>query len=147
MEIAGYGGHKGYQRLALGAAPVLLAWPTLALQPMTALTVQWLGFTGLWYGDSKATMAGWTPRWYSQYRFYLSILVGTCVIGSLAGVSYFGPVAGHGFISHDLDLVREERKKVMQNTSASGSGPVVALSAGEDADHFVKIHKKDEEEQ
>jgi hypothetical protein len=59
MEIAGFGGHKGYQRLALGAAPILLAWPTLGLQPMTALTVQWLGFTGLWYADSKATMAGW----------------------------------------------------------------------------------------
>jgi hypothetical protein len=59
MEIAGFGGHKGYQRLALGAAPILLAWPTLGMQPMTALTVQWLGFTGLWYADSKATMAGW----------------------------------------------------------------------------------------
>jgi len=59
MEIAGFGGHKGYQRLALGAAPILLAWPTLGMQPMTALIVQWLGFTGLWYADSKATMAGW----------------------------------------------------------------------------------------
>jgi len=147
MEVAGYGGHKGYQRLALGAAPILLAWPTLGLQPMTALTVQWLGFTGLWYADSKATMAGWAPRWYSQYRFYLSILVGTCVIGSLAGVSYFGPVAGHGFISHDLDMVREERRKVMQAAPGFGGGPVVALPAGEDADHFVKIQKKDEKEQ
>ena len=62
MEIAGYGGHKGYQRLALGAAPMLLAWPTLGMQPMTALALQWVGFAGLWYLDSKATMSGWSEH-------------------------------------------------------------------------------------
>lgn len=46
------------------------------------------------------------PRWYSQYRFYLSILAGTCIIGSLAATSYYGPVGGHGLISHDLLMVR-----------------------------------------
>lgn len=59
MEFSGYGGQKGYARLALGAAPVLFAWPTLALQPMYALIWQWIGFTGLWYADSKATSNGW----------------------------------------------------------------------------------------
>lgn len=59
MEFAGYGGHKGYSRLALGAAPILFAWPTLALQPVTALIVQWVGFTSLWWADSKATQLGW----------------------------------------------------------------------------------------
>jgi hypothetical protein len=49
------------------------------------------------------------PKWYSQYRFYLSILVGTCIIGSLAGISYYGPVAGHGLVSHDLQMIRAER--------------------------------------
>jgi hypothetical protein len=39
----------------------------------------------------KATAAGWTPNWFSQYRFYLSILVGTCVLGTLLGVNYLGP--------------------------------------------------------
>ena len=60
MEFAGYGGNKGYARLALGAAPVLFAWPTLALQPMTALALQWAGFTGLWYADAQATSSGWS---------------------------------------------------------------------------------------
>jgi len=59
MEFSGLGGHKGYQRLMLGAAPVLVAWPTLAMGPTTALIVQWLGFTGLWYADVKATAQGW----------------------------------------------------------------------------------------
>ncbi|TFK63352.1 hypothetical protein BDN72DRAFT_872325 [Pluteus cervinus] len=143
MEFAGYGGKKGYARLALGAAPVLFAWPTLALQPMTALAAQWLGFTALWYADSKATMAGWTPKWYSQYRFYLSLLVGSCIIASLAGTSYWGPVAGHGFLSHEVDLLREERRKKMPETSGIISGPIEAVPAGENADHYILVHKKD----
>jgi hypothetical protein len=77
MEFAALGGVQGYKRLALGVAPVLFAWPTLMLEPTTALIAQWAGFTGLWYADLKATSAGWTPKWYSQYRFYLSVLVGT----------------------------------------------------------------------
>lgn len=80
MEFAGLGGHKGYARLALGAAPVAYAWPTLLLDPAGALIAQWVGFTALWYADLKATGAGWTPKWYSQYRFYLSILVGTWLV-------------------------------------------------------------------
>ena len=59
MEFSGYGGHKGYPRLMLGTAPLLVAWPTLAMGPTTALIVQWLTFTGLWYADVKATGNGW----------------------------------------------------------------------------------------
>ena len=59
MEFAGYGGSQGWKRLALGTAPVLIAWPTLAMDPTTALIVQWAGFTGMWYADSKATNMGW----------------------------------------------------------------------------------------
>ena len=60
MEFAGLGGHQGYARLMLGAAPVLYGWPTLALQPTTALIAQWVGFTALWWADMKATNAGWS---------------------------------------------------------------------------------------
>lgn len=94
MEFAAYGGQKGYKRLLLGAAPLLIAWPSLTFQPMEALALQWAGFTGLWLVDSKVTLHGWgesycdapegqnmmnlpAPKWYSQYRFYLSILAGT----------------------------------------------------------------------
>lgn len=62
----------------------------------------------------------------------------------MAGVSYFGPVAGHGFISHDLEMLREERKKFVNVTNGFNiEGPVEVLPAGEDADHFVRIHKKE----
>ncbi|KAJ7578535.1 hypothetical protein C8J56DRAFT_968232 [Mycena floridula] len=141
MEFAGYGGQQGYRRLMLGAAPVLFAWPTLVLQPMTALMVQWVGFTSLWYVDWKATSAGWTPRWYSQYRFYLSILVGTCILGSLAGTSYYGPLAGHGFISRDVDEIREERKLY---SSAHGHTITVPIEAIPGSERFVVIRKRAE---
>ncbi|KAF5373608.1 hypothetical protein D9758_000966 [Tetrapyrgos nigripes] len=148
MEFAGLGGHKGYARLALGAAPVLFAWPTLALQPMTALVLQWVGFTGLWWADAKATSMGWTPKWYSQYRFYLSILVGTCIIGSLAGVSYYGPVGGHGLITHDLELIREQRKELLADKKQGKieAGPVIARPGSLKDEAFVKLSKKKEDE-
>src|ERR1700761_6434737 len=81
MEFAGLGGQQGWRRLALGAAPLLAAWPTLALlEPTMALVAQGGAFTALWWADLKATSAGWAPKWYAQYRFYLSILTGTwCV--------------------------------------------------------------------
>lgn len=65
MEFAGYGGHKGYARLGLGTVPMLFAWATLSMhQPMEALVLQWVGFTGLWYADSKVTMMGWGEYFY-----------------------------------------------------------------------------------
>jgi len=146
MEFAGYGGHKGYSRLLLGAAPILLAWPTLAMEPMQALIVQWVCFTALWWADFRVTSLGWTPKWYSQYRFYLSILVGTCIIGSLAGTSYWGPVAGHGLLSHDLNLIRAERKRSQAERKGVVGGDTEAVPAGEDADKYVRIVKHHEPE-
>lgn len=60
MEFAGYGGQKGYPRLFLGAVPVVYGWSTLALDPTSALIAQWIGFTGLWWADLKASNAGWS---------------------------------------------------------------------------------------
>jgi len=146
MEFAEYGGRKGYSRLLLGAAPLFIAWPSLAMLPMQALILQWVGFTGLWWADLKVTGLGWTPKWYSQYRFYLSILVGTCIIGSLAGTSYWGPVAGHGLLSHDLDLIRAERKRSQAEKKGMLVGDTEAILAGEGADNYVKIVKHHEEQ-
>lgn len=104
------------------------------------------------------------PIWYSQYRFYLSILVGTCIIGSLAGTSYYGPVAGHGLISHELYLIREERSvylswevDVLELTlcrnrfapKRSGviKGDIEAVSGGEDGDSYVVVRHKSKPEE
>ena len=66
------------------------------------------------------------------------------IIGSLAGTSYYGPVAGHGFISHDLDLVREERRKIARARSTTVEGPVEAV-ADKEGERFVRIRKRDVE--
>lgn len=65
------------------------------------------------------------------------------IIGSLAGTSYWGPVAGHGFLSRDLDEIRAERKRLMPERSGTIKGPIEATLAGEGADNFVRIHKKE----
>lgn len=49
-----------YPRLFLGAAPVVLAWSTLAMDPVQALIMQWVGFTVMWWADLKATSLGWS---------------------------------------------------------------------------------------
>jgi len=147
MEFAGLGGHKGYSRLALGAAPVIYAWPTLALEPTMALIVQWVGFTGLWYADLRATGAGWAPKWYSQYRFYLSLLVGTSIIGTLASISYWGPVAGHGLLSHDLELIRAQRDHTHPEAEGTVPGDVEAISTGKAGDAYIMIRRRQDKDE
>lgn len=142
MEFAGYGGHKGYTRLMLGTMPMVLGWSTLALPPMEALIAQWATFTGVWWMDLRATMAGWTPKWYSQYRFYLSILVGTCIITTLAATSYWGPVGGHGLVNHDLQMIRAERKSLSLEKEGRVGGDVETVTSRPQGDHYVVVKKK-----
>ncbi|KAH7107582.1 hypothetical protein BKA62DRAFT_610808 [Auriculariales sp. MPI-PUGE-AT-0066] len=143
FEFAGFGGHHGAKRLMLGAAPVLFAWPTLLLEPTTAIIAQWVGFTALWGADQRITLRGWAPNWYSQYRFYLSILIGTCMIGTLAGTSYLGPSAGHGFTTRDLQRMRDERHRLHRENEGTVKGPYQALPATEDSDSFVILSKQE----
>ena len=90
--------------------------------------------------------------------------MGTCIIGSLAATSYWGPVGGHGVVSHDLNMVsvlrlrastllthdpaiqiRAERKQRQPEKEGLVPGPVQALPAPEDADKYVVVKKKDAE--
>ncbi|PCH36513.1 hypothetical protein WOLCODRAFT_140496 [Wolfiporia cocos MD-104 SS10] len=142
FEFAGYGGHKGYKRLFLGATPVVLGWSSLALQPVEALIAQFVAFTCMWWADLRATNAGWTPRWYSQYRFYLTLLAGTCIVGTLSATNYWGPVGGHGLISHDLNMIRAMRKQKVSEYTGLVGGDVEAVAAPPDAGSYVIVRKK-----
>nr|GAT51719.1 predicted protein [Mycena chlorophos] len=146
MEFAEFGGRKGWRRLALGAAPILVAWPTLAFDPTLALCGQWAAFTALWYADLKATGAGWAPRWYAQYRFYLSILAGSCILGTLAGITYWGPVGGHGLLSHELYLVREARRALYEAHPETNFGTELVLVKGDDEGRFFRLRKREDVE-
>jgi hypothetical protein len=65
------------------------------------------------------------------------------IIGSLAGTSIWGPVAGHGFLTHDLDELRKERRQTMPTSYGRIEGPIEAVPAGVDAEYFTRIHKRD----
>lgn len=69
------------------------------------------------------------------------------IIGSLAGTSYWGPVAGHGLLSHDLNLIRAERKRTQMEREKSSvvAGDALVILAGDDGDNYVKIIKHHED--
>lgn len=108
----------------------------------------------------KATTAGWTPPWYSQYRFYLSILVGVCILGTLFGVNYLGPttdiaLAQHltetgvlgsslGFIEHNVRGEIEDAKRAQKQRYAPANAQ---FWTEEGEDGFVRIVKKQEEDE
>jgi hypothetical protein len=82
------------------------------------------------------------PKWYSQYRFYLSILVGTCIIGTLASTSYWGPVAGHSLLTHDIELIRSQRRQTHPETEGTVPGNVEAISTGTAGEAYVMVRKR-----
>ena len=63
------------------------------------------------------------------------------IIGTLTGTSHFGPVAGHGFETHDLNELRAERKKRVSERTGTVSGDIEALPADEKADSYVVLKK------
>ncbi|PNS16407.1 Transmembrane protein 69 [Sphaceloma murrayae] len=85
LEFAGYGGHQGYSRYAIGVVAPAVAWPTIFFPAETALIAQFLAFNFLYYTDSRATQRGWAPPWYSVYRFVLTFIVGASIVATLIG--------------------------------------------------------------
>ena len=85
LEFAGYSGYHGYRRYAIGVLAPAIAWPTLLLPTTYALISQFCAFTLMYYTDARATARGWTPAWYSTYRFVLTFIVGSSIVVSLIG--------------------------------------------------------------
>ena len=85
LEWAGYGGTQGYPRYMIGVISPAIAWATVMLPIEYALISQFLAFNCLYTVDSIATNRGWTPPWYSSYRFILTFVVGTSIVISLIG--------------------------------------------------------------
>lgn len=50
-----------------------------------ALIAQFLAFNFLYFADARAAVRGWTPPWYSTYRFVLTFIVGASIVVSLVG--------------------------------------------------------------
>ncbi|WWC71418.1 uncharacterized protein I206_105374 [Kwoniella pini CBS 10737] len=165
MEFAKLGGEQGYQRLLIGIVPVLAAWPTLLASHGIALAAQWFGFTGMWFLDQRAAIAGWTTNWYSTYRFYLSIIVGFSIIGTLVGTSIYGAGAGaitdptSPHLNHTtertsalkrLDRVKEknfpthDKNAKVNRVEGKVAGPIQVEESNES---FLKLRNIEKEEQ
>ncbi|KFY00641.1 hypothetical protein V490_01267 [Pseudogymnoascus sp. VKM F-3557] len=85
LEYAGYGGHQGMKRFAIGCAMPAIAWPTMLMPLEQALITQFLAFTGLYFVDSRQGVRGFAPSWYPTYRFVLTFIVGISIVASLIG--------------------------------------------------------------
>lgn len=164
FEFSKYGGRIGNRRYAIGVLPLVLGWPTLLLAPQMALIGQWASFVAVWFIDLRATSAGWVPKWYSTYRFWLTFAVGTSIIATLAGTNYYAPGSRSTLGSTASKLAEEVKadgptKMKLLRQSAHGnkggvikhaevSGDVEATSAGAEGDSYVTIGnpKRKEEE-
>lgn len=71
----------------MGVAASVIAWPTVMMPIEYGLTSQFMAFTALYFADSSAATRGWAPRWYAQYRFMLTAVVGLAIFVSLIGRS------------------------------------------------------------
>lgn len=69
------------------------------------------------------------------------------MIGTLAATSYWGPVGGHGLVSHDLNQIRAERRAMHPDSQGQTGGDIEAIPAPADADNYVIIKKKPEPEE
>ncbi|KAI4724259.1 hypothetical protein E4T49_08004 [Aureobasidium sp. EXF-10728] len=132
LEFAGYGGHQGYKRYAIGVWTPAVAWPTILLPVEYALITQFVAFNFLYYTDSRACKRGWTPSWYAVYRFVLTFIVGASIVLSLIGR---GQIADRiNKLPGPADRVRALRDAQAQQFSE------------EEAARRAKVVKKDEEE-
>ena len=68
--------------------------------------------------------------------------MGSCIIGTLASTSYWGPVAGHGLLAHDLELIRSQRRGTHTEVEGKIAGNVEAISTGEAGDTYVRVRKR-----
>lgn len=74
-------------RYGMGVAASVIAWPTVMMPIEYGLTSQFMAFVALYFADSSAATRGWAPRWYAQYRFMLTAVVGLAIFVSLVGRS------------------------------------------------------------
>lgn len=72
------------------------------------------------------------------------------IIASLAGTSYYGPVAGHGFETHNISVLRERRRKTTKEGVGEAKTDIQALpaeEAGDTPDGYVVLKRHEGSEQ
>lgn len=145
LEWAGYGGHQGYPRYAIGVVSTALAWPTILLPAEYALISQFLIFNFLYYSDSRATKRGWAPSWYAVYRFVLTFIVGSSIVISLIGR---GQIADRiGKLPGPADRIRELRESQVQSLEEEESARRRFLVSKDEEDEEEEEEEGGEDEE
>jgi hypothetical protein len=108
------------------------------------------------YTDQANPHRDTAPPWYSTYRFYLSIIVGFSIIGTLVGTGYYGVGSGSLADPGEKDIStarlssmkRLDRVAAKNHKSVSGKktgvvhGDVETEELGDEGDAYVKlVHK------
>lgn len=108
FEMSGYGGEVGIKRYIYGAAPALIAWPSILLPVDFALIAHFITFTGVWFADAAAARKGLAPGWYNQYRFLLTFIVCSSILLTLIVSGWLGDPQQATPHSSRLESLREE---------------------------------------
>ncbi|CDW98476.1 hypothetical protein [Sporisorium scitamineum] len=155
FEFSKYGGRIGNTRYAIGVLPLVLGWPTTLLAPQMALIAQWASFVAVWFIDLRATSAGWVPKWYSTYRFWLTFAVGTSIIATLAGTNYYAPGSRSTLggtaskLEEDVKADGPTKTKLLKQSAHGNKGGVIkheevggdveATSSGAEGDSYPPL--------
>ncbi|KAM0334974.1 hypothetical protein ACHAQA_000008 [Verticillium albo-atrum] len=143
-------------RYSMGVLAPIVAWPTLFMPIEAALITQFTAFTGLYLADARATTRGWTPPWYTKYRFILTGIVGVAIFVSLVGRAKVGsakPRLGQGLSDRfheevpgsDVDWAKLEKKEKEKNKKLKAEAERKQKKEEEEA--AKKADTKDEKDQ
>ena len=119
----------------IGVVATAVAWPTLLLSAEIGLITQFLAFTFLYYADSRASKAGYAPRWYGIYRFVLTFIVGVSIVASLIGRGQIADLVSKPVGPADrLRALRESQLASLEEDDAENKARQVADGDDEEED-------------
>ncbi|KAK4893965.1 hypothetical protein LTR27_007771 [Elasticomyces elasticus] len=144
LEWAAYGGMQGYSRYMIGIVSTAAAWPTLLLPAEYALISQFLIFNFLYYTDARACKRGWTPPWYTVYRFVLTFIVGSAIVVSLIGRGQIADKIGEHALPSPADRVRALRASQSQSLEEEEEARRKFLGSGDDEEEEEEEEEDDE---
>lgn len=117
----------------IGVLAPAVAWPTIMFPLEYALISQFLAFNAFYYVDARATVNGWTPPWYSTYRFVLTFIVGASIVITLVGRGQIADAIGKFPAPIDrIKAFREARQKSLEEEERVKREQLLQLEDGKE---------------
>ena len=100
-----------------------------------ALITQFCTFTFLYFADARSVVRGWSPHWYSTYRFVLTFVVGASIVISLIGRGHIADKIGKLPGPADrIKALRDSQIESLEREEREKRARIVAKDEGEDED-------------